>query len=132
VFSLVAGGVLLVASLFGADQDADADADIGADGDVDADAGHEGLAHGDLGGFVAVFISLRFWTFFATFFGLTGVVFTVLLDINRLATIVLDVDCHRTFHAEIAITISGQRGNNFRPTFTHQSHSARHREKCGR
>lgn len=85
--ALIVGGILLAASIFfGGDADADVDADIDADVDVDADAdadsdvdlGQQGLttdhvdAHGSLGGFVASFLSLRFWTFFAAFFGLTG------------------------------------------------------------
>ncbi|KIG16435.1 hypothetical protein DB30_04479 [Enhygromyxa salina] len=61
-----------------ADSDFDGDAELDADGDLDgdldthADAGHD--AHGDLGGFFGVFGSMRFWTFFAAFFGLTGLV----------------------------------------------------------
>lgn len=91
VFALVLGSVLLGSSLLlGGDQDADGDADVSADADVDADvdaggdveaggdmdthadAGHD--THGDIGGFFAVFGSLRFWTFFTAFFGLTGLV----------------------------------------------------------
>ncbi len=85
VFALVLGSVLLGASFllggdgdadadadFDGDVDVDADADFDADGDVDGDAGHDG--HGDVGGFFGVFGSMRFWTFFAAFFGLTGVV----------------------------------------------------------
>lgn len=67
MFSLLAGGVLLVASsVMGADHDADHDLDQG-------DGGHgDDAHHGDAGGFAAMFLSLRFWTFFAAFFGLTG------------------------------------------------------------
>ncbi|WP_106089842.1 NfeD family protein [Enhygromyxa salina] len=56
------------------DFDGDADLDVQADADLDthADAGHD--AHGDIGGFFGVFGSMRFWTFFAAFFGLTGLV----------------------------------------------------------
>lgn len=50
----------------GADHDADADAE--PDFETHGDDAH----HGDAGGFAAMFLSLRFWTFFATFFGLTG------------------------------------------------------------
>lgn len=84
-FALVLGGVLLVGSLvLGSDTEADADVDLDADfdadvdldaeadldTDVDADADSDGPSHGDL---ATVFLSLRFWTFFGTFFGLTGV-----------------------------------------------------------
>ena len=81
VFALVLGGTLLLAStvLGGDDADHDADAgdldlDLDADVDVDADAGGHDHAGGDLGGFFGALVSLRFWTFFATFFGLTGAV----------------------------------------------------------
>jgi membrane protein implicated in regulation of membrane protease activity len=74
---LVLGGILLAASMFVGDGDHDADLGGGDLGDADlgdADGGHqiEGPVHGDLGGIVAVFVSLRFWTFFAFIFGLTG------------------------------------------------------------
>lgn len=84
LFSVIVGGVLLASSIFlGGHDDADIDADGGGDLDIDADADVEleadadGFdkdvgAHGDLGGFLFLFLSLRFWTFFATFFGLTG------------------------------------------------------------
>jgi hypothetical protein len=79
VFALVLGSILLGASfLLGGDHDGDGDvdghvdADASHDLDTHADAGHE--AHGDLGGFFGVLGSMRFWTFFAAFFGLTGVV----------------------------------------------------------
>lgn len=75
LFALVLGGVLLIASIvMGGDSDADADLDTDADldADADADAEHHGASHGDAGGFFAAFLSLRFWTFFAAFFGLTG------------------------------------------------------------
>ncbi|MEZ4385327.1 MAG: hypothetical protein R3A79_28630 [Nannocystaceae bacterium] len=120
LFSMVAGGVVLVASIAlgghdDADADADADADIDADADADADfhgggfdvdadadidadadadADHGSLAnpHADADADalmhierkvpvkrrrspVAFLMSLRFWTFFSTFFGLTGAVF---------------------------------------------------------
>jgi membrane protein implicated in regulation of membrane protease activity len=81
VFALVLGSVLLGASfLMGGDHDADSDFDADADVDADADAdldGHVGAGHdthGDLGGFFGVLGSMRFWTFFAAFFGLTGLV----------------------------------------------------------
>ncbi len=70
VFALVLGGVLLAASMVLGGKDLDG-------GDAAHDAGHDaghGHAHGDLGGLFAVLGSMRFWTFFATFFGLTGLV----------------------------------------------------------
>lgn len=56
-----------------ADADAHIDAELDADGDLDADAhahaDHGG--HGD-GGFLPIFLSLRFWTFAFLAFGLSG------------------------------------------------------------
>jgi membrane protein implicated in regulation of membrane protease activity len=80
VFALVLGSVLLGASFLLGGKDLDHDHDVGhdieahVDHDLDghAEAGHE--AHGDLGGFFGVLASMRFWTFFAAFFGLTGIV----------------------------------------------------------
>jgi hypothetical protein len=81
VFALVLGSILLGASfLLGGDHDSDHDIEADVDHDVDAHAdldGHDGPGHeaqGDLGGFFGVLGSMRFWTFFAAFFGLTGVV----------------------------------------------------------
>ena len=86
VFALVLGAILLGASflLGGDDADLEADGDLDVDADVDADAdfspdgdldGHDGAGHstsGDLVGLFGVLTSLRFWTFFGAFFGLTG------------------------------------------------------------
>ncbi|GAB5543626.1 MAG: hypothetical protein SangKO_033860 [Sandaracinaceae bacterium] len=91
--SLIVGGVLLGASILlggkdlevDADADADLDLDLDADGDadLDLDADIDGEAdgfdkdvggHGDFSGFLFMFLSLRFWTFFLAFFGLTGIV----------------------------------------------------------
>jgi len=90
VFALILGGVLLGSSiLLGGHDDAELET-----GDVDADASLEAEAHADLddhggtgspeqeaefghGGadfFLWTFRSIRFWTFFLAFFGLTGVV----------------------------------------------------------
>jgi membrane protein implicated in regulation of membrane protease activity len=84
LFALVLGGVLLLASIFtggegDTDADVDADVDVDADAEIDAEAhhgGHAGVAdtHGSLGGLFSTLFSLRFWTFFAAFFGLTGLV----------------------------------------------------------
>jgi hypothetical protein len=75
VFALVLGAVLLGASfLLGADGDADLDVDADAEVELDGNADASQDSHGDLGGFFGVLGSMRFWTFFAAFFGLTGVV----------------------------------------------------------
>lgn len=72
VFSLVLGGVLLGASmLLGGGSDAHAGADHGTEGASIAD-GHD--APGGFESFMVAFLSMRFWTFFLAFFGLTGVV----------------------------------------------------------
>ena len=82
---LAVGAVMVLFSLFaGGDSAADGHADIGGGGDADAgghgggDAdGHadaHGHADGAVGGgdFWLLFVSMRFWVFFLTFFGLTG------------------------------------------------------------
>lgn len=79
VFALVLGSVLLGASFLLGGKDMDGDHDVGDhDADLDHDLdGHSGDGHdthGDLGGFFGVLASMRFWTFFAAFFGLTGIV----------------------------------------------------------
>jgi len=98
LFALGLGGVMLIASIIlggdgeadgdlALDGDVDADVDLALEGDVDGDVdahalemGQQGLhtshgdAHGSLGGFIAGFLSLRFWTFALAFFGLTGTV----------------------------------------------------------
>lgn len=86
-FAFGLGGVLLLVSMFAggdSDMDASVDADVDLDLDADADAsfdaegadadGGHGDAHASIGGFAAAFLSLRFWTFFSTFFGMTGLV----------------------------------------------------------
>ncbi len=106
------GGVLLIASIvlggdgeadgdLALDGDVDADADLALEGDVDADAddlanlGQQGLhtshgdAHGSLSGFVAGFLSLRFWTFALAFFGLTGTVLAGLSLAGPVTTVIL-------------------------------------------
>ncbi|ACY13042.1 hypothetical protein [Haliangium ochraceum] len=90
LIALLIGGSLLLVSLFaGGDADADADADFAggdvdmdmdADIDVDADLDADGDLHGggfDFGLWLPI-ASLRFWTFFAAFFGVTGVALTLL------------------------------------------------------
>jgi hypothetical protein len=79
VFALVLGFILLGASfLMGGDHEGDGDGgghgEAHVDHDLDGHADGEHEAHGDLGGIFGVLASMRFWTFFAAFFGLTGVV----------------------------------------------------------
>lgn len=75
LFALVLGGILLGASMLlgGSDSDAGhADVELGH-----ADHDHGLEAHDATGGFesfLVAFLSMRFWTFFLAFFGLTGVV----------------------------------------------------------
>ncbi len=90
LFSVIVGGILLAASILlggkdvDADADADADLDVEGDADLEAEAEAEGGmdkdvgGHGDLAGFLYLFLSLRFWIFFLAFFGLTGIVLDVL------------------------------------------------------
>lgn len=73
---VLGGGLLVVSALMGGDDhdadldhDIDADADLDADADVDAD--HDG--HVPVGDAMWLpVLSIRFWTFFLAFFGLTG------------------------------------------------------------
>jgi membrane protein implicated in regulation of membrane protease activity len=63
------------------DVDADIDAHVDADVDADADVGDGALdgAHGvGFSDFWVPFLSVRFWVFFLCFFGLTGLVLTLL------------------------------------------------------
>lgn len=54
-----------------ADAHVDLDGDAGGDADADAGHGHDHAGHGD-GGFLPIFLSLRFWTFTFLAFGLSG------------------------------------------------------------
>lgn len=64
------------------DVDADADADFDADHDVDHDLDHDAEANSEAAEAILSpllpLLSLRFWTFFTAFFGLTGTLLTVL------------------------------------------------------
>lgn len=77
LIALLVGGLLVAASvLFGGDADADADVDVDADADADVDHDHglPGIAGG-----LSVWLpfgSIRFWTFFLAFGGLTGTLLT--------------------------------------------------------
>ncbi|MDD9934335.1 MAG: NfeD family protein [Myxococcales bacterium] len=109
VFGLVLGGVLLAASMFGGDHDSDGgDIDVDADGDADGGLDHgidDGPAHGDVAGLAALFLSLRFWSFFAAFFGLTGVVFEALELAGSMATLGLSLGMGMTCGLGAAYTI---------------------------
>ena len=94
LFSVIVGGVLLASSILlgghedadldAGDADADLDLDLDGDADVDADVEADGGldkdigGHGDISGFLFLFLSLRFWIFFLAFFGLTGLTLTML------------------------------------------------------
>lgn len=80
---IVGGGLVLVSFFSDADHDADldVDADVDVDFDVDADVDIDADADADFDGPQSVdgadalwmpVLSLRFWIFFAAFFGLTG------------------------------------------------------------
>ncbi len=71
--SLLIGGALLLPSLLLGDLEVEADVDV--DVDVDADIEAEADSGDGDGGFA--WLSVRFWVFFATFFGLTGVALSV-------------------------------------------------------
>lgn len=76
LFALIVGGGLLGASILlgGSDGDADVgdtEADLGGDPDLAVQAGFPS--------FLSSFLSLRFWTFFSAFFGLTGLTLRLLL-----------------------------------------------------
>jgi membrane protein implicated in regulation of membrane protease activity len=85
IFTLIVGAVLLGASILLGGHDTDADAEGGADADGDAEGGADkdlakdvGPSGGDAGGFLTLFLSMRFWVFFLAFFGLTGLVLDLL------------------------------------------------------
>lgn len=75
IVCLLAGGIVLGASMLGG-HDSDSGADSGADTGGDAHAGHDGHSHHEWMGRLP-FLSLRFWIWAATFFGLTGLVLTL-------------------------------------------------------
>jgi hypothetical protein len=67
---LLFGGVLIVASLLGVGHDSDVHVDLHV-----GDSGHDGDGHdqGQASAWLSLF-GLRFWSFAAAFFGLTGVI----------------------------------------------------------
>ncbi len=77
LFLLALGAVLLGASLFFGDTDTDTDFDVDADADMDFDGDHDLHGLHDISGadlFFWPLRSIRFWTFFATFFGASGLI----------------------------------------------------------
>jgi membrane protein implicated in regulation of membrane protease activity len=68
IVCLLAGGIVLGASMFGGH---DSRAGVDAHAELDAHAGHELHAHHEWVEKLPI-LSLRFWTWSATFFGLTG------------------------------------------------------------
>lgn len=84
LFSLVVGGVLLGASLLlGGHSDTEAHPDAPTPASADDPQGIESLLFS--------LFSVRFWTFFLAFFGLTGVLLTALTDVPRWAIAILAV-----------------------------------------
>jgi membrane protein implicated in regulation of membrane protease activity len=73
VGSLLFGGVLIAASFFGAGHDAD----VHAGGDTGGHGSGDGHDQSQASAILSLF-GLRFWSFGAAFFGLTGVVLQVL------------------------------------------------------
>lgn len=81
LITLIVGGVLVAISLVAGDGDAgghhgDLAGDAGAHGDAHGHAEHGGALDAALGWLPVS--SLRFWTFFAAFFGLTGTALSLL------------------------------------------------------
>lgn len=83
VTAIVGGAMVLISALAGG-HDADTEHEISHDADVhvdaDSDAGSEHDHGGDHAGPWLPFFSLRFWTYLAAAFGLTGVLLTWLTD----------------------------------------------------
>jgi membrane protein implicated in regulation of membrane protease activity len=87
LFALVLGGILLGASMLLGGSEGDGEAGHAADSHADVDGGHVHASHaadghaadghdasGGFESFLVAFLSMRFWTFFLAFFGLTGIV----------------------------------------------------------
>ncbi len=91
--TLIAGGGLLLLSIFAGgdhemdhDFDVDGDLDFDADVDADLDGGADGFDSGAFDAWLPIG-SLRFWTFFATFFGLVGTALVLTTDLSKLMTL---------------------------------------------
>ncbi len=87
LIALMLGGTLVMATLVlgdhgdgelatDVDLDMDFDADVDADADVDTDADSDAVGAADAVMSWLPVASMRFWTFFLAFFGLTGTVLT--------------------------------------------------------
>jgi membrane protein implicated in regulation of membrane protease activity len=91
LITLIVGGVLVVVSLVAGDgggHGAELDGDVGADGH--GEVSHGGEALDALMSWLPL-SSLRFWTFFAAFFGLTGTAMSVLSGAGPIATAIAAV-----------------------------------------
>lgn len=82
LFTMVLGGVVLLASIVLGGKESDA-GEAGEAGEVEVHAD----AHGGVEGILNAFLSLRFWTFALTFFGLTGLVLDGVLGHSWLAIV---------------------------------------------
>ena len=84
IVAAIMGGVLvLFSALGGGEGDLDQDVDLEADADVELEAGIDADTDGPDGGDLASwlpFLSLRFWTYFTAFFGLSGVLLSTLTE----------------------------------------------------
>lgn len=79
--AVIFGGALVGASALGGDSDVETELDTELDADVDADGDLDGDSGGALGDAVLgwlPFASMRFWTFFLAFGGLTGALLSAL------------------------------------------------------
>jgi len=86
IIAAVVGGALVALSAFGAgdhDHDHDHEAHLDQDAEIDHDGDHEvhALANIEHDATWLPFLSLRFWTYFSAFFGLTGLGLTYLTDL---------------------------------------------------
>ena len=103
LFALIVGlGILSIQSVLGSkdadadhdhdlDVDGDAELDADADADADADGDHGANAHTDHeagwdAGFVALFLSVRFWVFASLGFGMSGSLLTFLTSVGVVPT----------------------------------------------
>ncbi|MEZ4385768.1 MAG: DUF1449 family protein [Nannocystaceae bacterium] len=82
LFSLVSGGIVLLASILIGDKESDA-GDLDLHGDVHPDLPAHSRRLGAAALLALALRSLRFWTFALTFFGLTGVSLAAFVDDER-------------------------------------------------
>ena len=91
IVAAIMGGILVFASaLSGGDGDVDHGVDVGMDADVDleVDADTDASADGSSLAAWLPFLSLRFWTYFVAFFGLSGVLLSTLTEWGWTAVVV--------------------------------------------